>query len=209
MSVFTLWSSISLCQISNLKLYSDGNISCYMHQINDTLLYITNQEYSFESGYLLGTYKIDKKQLTIDEIDTPVTIKQDVYYWDWNASRNDSLLLIEYFRTDFIMGGHSILDSLKFKVNGIVYQSDDGSITVGSRSIEIPRPSIDNFEIELIYKDWIMAKVQVSISALDRSVLIEEQIVNSLNSSPMQDLLPKYIEINGVKTKLILNELEY
>lgn len=207
--VFPCWSSIAFSQFSNLKLYSDGNISCYLHQINDTLLYITNQEYSFESGYLLGTYKLENNKLVIDEIDFPVTIKQDVYYWDWNASRNDSLLVIEYFRTDFIMGGHSVLDSLKFKINNTLYPSEDARITVGARSIDIPRPSDGSFEIEMIYGDWIIAKVQISIKPNDRSVLIEEQIVNSMNPSPMKDILPKYIEIEGVKTKLILNELEH
>jgi hypothetical protein len=208
LSAFFFISTAST-QIGPTKLYSDGNVSHWLHQLNDSLIYISNNEYTFESFYFLGVYEIRNDSIIINEYSPkkpPISIRKDTYYWKDNSIDSDSIL-IEYFRNDFIIGGWLQLDSLRFKINGETYLSEDGEHSSHGRSVIIPTPKEKNIKIDLILRDWNMSTFNVEINRDRKAVLMEEQYVTQLNNAnSLIPIMPKFIYIKGRKHRFIMNK---
>jgi hypothetical protein len=209
--IFILFTAFLNAQINNVRIYSDNESSCYLNQINDTLIYMTFEEYPDCHGYLLGMYQIKEGVIVINEISGQISLKKDVYYWDRHDVHKDSLL-IEYTLTDYLLNGFHNIDSLKFEINGDIYAPSGGRSSANGHSVIIKRPVGQFAQLNIFDEEEKISAFNIELKEGKRAVLIREAILYSIPAfitDTFEELVPDQISVQNKKYGLIINLVEY
>jgi hypothetical protein len=201
----------SFSQIGDLRIYNSDDYKCYLHQLNDSLVYMTFEEYPDPSTYYLGKFYFNNDSLIIDEIIDPISIKKDVYYWGSQEIDSDKII-IEYFNNDFIIpNGHFTFDSLRFEINGQNYPMTEQGLVDDSYSIEINRPKSKSIKIKVLSNSELVCEVSAELSSKKNHILIKESSVVSLpgyTTETFEELIPEQIVLDGKNYHLFINLAE-
>ena len=209
MSIICIGISLScFSQIGDLRIYNSDDYKCYLHQLNDSLVYMTFEQYPDFSSYYLGKFLFTNDSLIIEENIDPVSIKKDVYYWNSEEIKSNKII-VEYFNNDFIIpNGHFTFDMLQIEVDGQLYTVSDVGLIKDSYSIEIVRPKSKSFEIKVLNHAELLCEVNVELNSKKNHILIKESSVLSLPAyitDTFEELIPKEITIKGKKHHLLIN----
>jgi hypothetical protein len=198
----------SFSQIGDLRIYNSDDYKCYLHQLNDSLVYMTFEQYPDFSSYYLGKFRFTNDSLIIEEYIDPVSIKKDVYYWN-SEEINSNKIIVEYFNNDFIIpNGHFTFDKVQIEVDGQLCTVSDEGLIKDSYSIEITRPKSKSFVIKVMNYSELLCEVNVELNPKNNHILIKESSVLSLpayTTDTFEELIPKEITIDGKKYHLNIN----
>lgn len=204
-------TGVSFSQIGDLRIYNRDDYKCYLHQLNDSLVYMTFEEYPTLSTYYLGQFYFNNDSLIIDEIIDPISIKKDVYYWDSQEIDSDQII-IEYFNNDFIIpNGHFTFDNVLFEINEQIYPMTAQGLVDDSYSIEINRPKSKSIKIKVLSYSELVCEVSVELSEERNHILIKESSVLSLQGhtkETFEELVPQEIVLDGKNYHLFINLAE-
>jgi hypothetical protein len=195
-------TQVSFSQIGDLRIYNSDDYKCYLHQLNDSLVYMTFEEYPDFYSYYLGQFRISNDSVIIDE---------DVYYWNSREIDSDKII-IEYFNSDFIIpNGHFTFDSLQIEIDGVLYTVNNEGLIKDSYSVEINRPKSKSFKIKILGYDELLCEVEVKLNLEKNHILIKEASVLSLpayTTDTFEELIPEKILIGGKDYHLFINLAE-
>lgn len=204
-------SQASFSQIGDLRIYNSDDYKCYLHQLNDSLVYMTFEEYPYPSTYYLGQFHFINDTLIIDEIIDALSIKKDIFYWNSQEIDPDKII-IEYFNNDFIIpNGHFTFDSVRFEINGQIYEVTDEGLVQDSYSIEIERPQSKSFNIKVLSYTELLSDVSIELNSKKNHVLIKESSVLSLpgyTTETFEELVLEQIIIDGKNYHLFIHLAE-
>lgn len=206
---FIFFALLSNAQINNIKIYSDDESSCYLNQINDTLVYMTFEQYPHYDGYMLGRLKMKKGEIVINEISESVSIKKDVYYWDKKEIHEDSLL-IEYYLSDYFFNTPMRLKDLKFEINGVEHNPMDNKFMMDSyaQSVVVKRPMGSRMELNILDGEKTITNFQIKLKEGKQAILIKEAVYYSMPAfitDTFEELIPEHITVQNKKYDLRIN----
>lgn len=197
-------SSMSIAQIGNVRIYNGDEYKCHLHQINDSLVYLTFEEFSGFSSYYLGRFEISEDSLVIKEVSDRIVIQTDIYYRINGDVHSDSLQ-IEYLNGDFIIpNSRYICDSAFFQIDKEVFMANEG-LFEGSVKAVVSKPLSENLDLKISDKYSLLCDTTIQVPKDVNNILIKELSVFSLvvyYTETFQELIPPEIEIQGKKLKL-------
>jgi hypothetical protein len=199
------FSSLSIAQIGDIRIYNGDDYKCNLHQINDSLVYLTFEEFSGFSSYYLGQFEINEDSLIIKEVSDRIVIKRDVYYRKNKDVHSDSLQ-IEYLNHDFIIPNcmFTAHDSAFFQIDNEVHMASKGMLE-GSLKLVVSKPLSENIDLKIADKYGLLCDTSIQVPKDINNILIKEFSVFSLvvyYTETFQELIPREIEIQGKKLKL-------
>lgn len=204
-------TQVSLSQIGDVRIYNSDAYKCYLHQLNDSLVYMTFEEYPEPSTYYLGQFRFANDSLIIEEIIEPISIKKDIYYWDSEEIDSDKIV-IEYFNNDFIIpNGHFTFDSVIIEINGQLYPVHEEGLINDSYAIEIKRPKTKSINIKVLSYSELVCEINAELPSKKNHILIKESSVLSLPgfiTETFEELVPEQILIDDKSYHLFINLAE-
>ena len=201
----------SISQIGDVRIYNSDTYKCYLHQLNDSLVFMTFEEYPEPSTYYLGQFRFANDSLIIEEIIDPISIKKDIYYWGSEEIDSDKIV-IEYFNSNFIMpNGHFTFDSVRIEINGQLYPVQEHGLISDSYAVEIERPLTKSISIKVLSYSELVCEINAELSSKKNHILIKESSVVSLPgfiTETFEELVPEQIRIDGKSYNLFINLAE-
>lgn len=199
------FSSLSIAQIGNIRIYNGNEYKCHLHQINDSLVYLTFEEFNGFSSYYLGRFEINEDSLIIKEVSDRIVIQTDIYYRNNEDVHSDSLQ-IEYLNHDFIIPNCSYFecDSAFFQIDKEAYMASKG-ILEGAVKVVVSRPLSEDIDLKISDKHGLLCDTNTQVPKDVNNIRIKEFSVFSLaiyHTETFQELIPPEIEIQGKKLKL-------